>query len=115
VAGGAGTCGDTLFPSIMTRVAVFAPWIKQTTGLSAGVLPITPGKMVFIDYPSILLDSPRDLEMDLLTLAGTSLVRSRRFYRAGRTLAFPALPTGRYLIRILGDGIDVRRPILVIR
>lgn len=81
VAGNAGACGDTLFPSMMTRVAVFSEWIRQNTGLGTGVIARRADDPARFGHPAVLLGRPKELETAVFGLDGRAWKLSPRSAR----------------------------------
>lgn len=111
---GTGECGEN--PGFYARVSSFYSWIQENTGNVTGL----PGAGAV--RPSILtveggrfrLIRPRTLDVLILDLSGAAVGRAAGRYSEGyHALPSAGLAPGSYILRFVGDGLRMNRPLSV--
>lgn len=126
-------CGDPDSPSSYTRVSSFHTWVTGFTGTPVTLQPLRPegsDAVAFAGNGRFSLRASRNLEITVAGLDGSILVHTRRFYPAGEypiSAVYPAAEevtgsrpngsagprsggyAGLRILRIQGEGLDIRR------
>lgn len=118
-------CGDPNSPSSYTRVSSFYTWVTGFTGTPVTLQPPRAdgnNAVAFARSGRFTLRSSRNLEITVAGLDGSILGRTSRFYPAGEypiSAVHPAAEgaagarsggsAGARVLRIRGEGLDIRR------
>lgn len=105
-------CGDPDGPPNYTRVSTYYPWIIGITGAFPTALnpSLAESRIAFPRDGQFHLSEARFLETTLLSLSGAKLSQGSGLYPAGlHAVPMTGFAPGKYLLRIRGTGMDVRR------